>query len=110
MLFFGHIGITVGIIKACDMVTSAKVGTDSHALGSRQDLNTIGAKKIPSRLLWSIRNRVGFMDYRLVLLGSLLPDILDKPSWLFVDGDFFDTGRGYAHILIFNLALLILSP
>jgi len=45
------------------------------------------------------------VDYRFVVLGSLLPDIIDKPLWLFASSDIFPGGRGYAHTLLFNLAL-----
>jgi membrane-bound metal-dependent hydrolase YbcI (DUF457 family) len=46
------------------------------------------------------------IDYRVVVLGSLLPDIIDKPVWLLAIGDVSLSGRGYAHTLLFNLALL----
>jgi inner membrane protein len=49
------------------------------------------------------------IDYRLVFIGSMLPDIIDKPTWLFAFGDIFSTGRGYAHSFLFNLVLLIIS-
>jgi len=50
---------------------------------------------------------MGSIDYRIVLLGSLLPDIIDQPLWFFVGGNFFSSGRGYGHTLLFNLALFI---
>jgi len=43
----------------------------------------------------------------MVLLGSLLPDILDKPSWLFAFSDIFPCGRDYGHTFLFNLLLFI---
>lgn len=46
------------------------------------------------------------IDMRLILLGSLLPDIIDKPSgqWLFEDT--FSNGRIFSHTLLF-LAVLV---
>ncbi len=46
------------------------------------------------------------MDLRFVALGSLLPDLVDKPigSVLFVDH--FQTGRVYGHALVAPVALL----
>ena len=43
----------------------------------------------------------------MVLLGSLLPDIIDKPVWLFTTSDIFPGGRDYSHTLVFNMALFI---
>ncbi len=47
------------------------------------------------------------MDLRFLALGSLLPDLVDKPigSVLFVDH--FQTGRVYAHALMAPVALLV---
>jgi inner membrane protein len=47
------------------------------------------------------------IDYRFVLLGSLLPDIIDKPIWIFTNANFPWNGRGYAHTFLFNFVLLI---
>jgi hypothetical protein len=44
-------------------------------------------------------------DYRLVLLGSLLPDIIDKPLGYVLGLE----GRIWAHTLIFLFAILALS-
>jgi len=67
MLFFGHIGITVGVAKV---------------------------------------SRLSKLDYRMVLLGSLLPDIIDKPLFLILGNSFSLSGRDYGHTLLFNLILL----
>ena len=46
------------------------------------------------------------MDYRLILVGSLLPDIIDKPVGGLLFRDFFSSGRIFCHTLLF---LVILS-
>ena len=48
-------------------------------------------------------------DYRLVLLGSMLPDIIDKPlgTWLLVDS--LSSGRIYAHTLLFSSVLFAMG-
>lgn len=51
-------------------------------------------------------SRLGGIDYRVVLLGSLLPDIIDKPIFLLLGNSAFLSGRDYAHTLLFNLTLL----
>jgi membrane-bound metal-dependent hydrolase YbcI (DUF457 family) len=48
------------------------------------------------------------IDYRFILLGCLLPDIIDKPLWLFTNNIFFNwDGRGYSHTFLFSLVLLV---
>ncbi|MFC2044260.1 metal-dependent hydrolase [Chloroflexota bacterium] len=78
MLLFGHIGITVGVVRVYDISSS--------------------------------KRRLACIDYRIVLLGSLLPDIIDKPVWVFFRGLATDaslSGRDFSHTLIFNLLLLV---
>ena len=45
------------------------------------------------------------VDYRLVLIGSMLPDIIDKPLGGLILKDTLGNGRIYAHTLIFLLLL-----
>lgn len=108
MLLFGHLGITAGIVKACDILVS--VGKpDSCESDCHSGFGIVIGKR--RRRLYSVLNgikdRIGSLDYRIVLLGSLLPDIIDKPLWLFAARDIFPSGRGYAHTLLFNIVLLI---
>ncbi|MFC2069984.1 metal-dependent hydrolase [Chloroflexota bacterium] len=53
------------------------------------------------------KNRLGRIDYRLVMVGSILPDIIDKPIFLLFGNTVTLSGRDYAHTLLFNLGLLI---
>ena len=47
------------------------------------------------------------MDYRLLAIGAIFPDIIDKPlSWL-VMPETLDTSRLIAHTLLFPLLLLV---
>lgn len=49
-------------------------------------------------------NRIsGLIDYRLVLLGSMLPDIIDKPLGGLVLRETLGNGRIYCHTLLFLL-------
>ncbi len=97
MLLFGHIGITAGIVRASEILGSVGRKRDSYKPGAGSAGNT------------AIR-KVGWqdsIDYRFVLLGSLLPDIVDKPLWFFASSDLFRSGRDYAHTLLFNLVLFL---
>ena len=96
MLFFGHIGITTGIVRTSDIFLSVS--------------KTGGSDKKRSRLHhWLNRAKgwLGAIDYRMVILGSLLPDIIDKPVWFLAGGVTSLSGRDYAHTLLFNLVLLL---
>ena len=109
MLFFGHLGITAGVSKACDILLSmTKPG------GGYQLRNNIGSRLVISRerlylrhVISRIQAEIGLIDYRLVLLGSLLPDIIDKPVFLLIGGGASLSGRDYAHTLLLNLTLLV---
>ena len=52
----------------------------------------------------SLSHRV---DLRVLLVGSLLPDIIDKPIGLLVFPDLFGTGRLFCHTLLFCLLLAL---
>lgn len=48
-------------------------------------------------------------DYRWILIGSLLPDIIDKPVGHLLLGEALNNGRLYAHTLIFLLLIAALG-
>ncbi len=54
----------------------------------------------PSTRTWSI-------DYRLVMLGALLPDLLDKTLGLWLASEI--SGRTFGHTLLFAVLLLVFS-
>jgi hypothetical protein len=47
------------------------------------------------------------VDFRLVIVGSMLPDIIDKPLGVFVLSDELGTGRAFAHSLAFVAAIAL---
>ncbi len=109
MLLFGHIGITAGVVKACDTLVSMSRPDNSYEPGSNSRFGLVIRERRLRlhHLLSGIKGRTGSIDYRIVLLGSLLPDIIDKSLWLLAVGYIAPSGRGYAHTLLFNLALFI---
>ena len=46
------------------------------------------------------------LDYRLILLGSMLPDLIDKPLGIWLLRDTLSNGRIFAHTLLFAVLLL----
>jgi inner membrane protein len=107
MLLFGHTGITAGIAKACDILINNPVNSYQPDSGLRSSPTVPKRRLLLHHRLIGIRRQLGSIDYRLVLLGSLLPDILDKPSWLFAFSGIFPSGRDYGHTFLFNLILFI---
>jgi len=77
MFLFGHLGITLAATHTFEKVILSQ-----------------GKKKL-----------AGLIDYRLVLLGSMLPDIIDKPLGGLIFKATLGNGRIYAHTLIFLLLL-----
>jgi len=109
MVFFAHIGITAGAAKACDIVLSvAKPGNSQESDSQAKIVPVIGRQRLRLYpLLSRIKSRIDPIDYRMVLFGSLLPDIIDKPVFLLFGNNASLSGHDYAHTLLFNLVLLI---
>jgi hypothetical protein len=78
MLFFGHLGFTAG-----------------------------GARLYETASLKKQEAKLPDIDYRLVLVGSVLPDIIDKPIGALIFVGTFHNSRIFAHTLLFSLLLLI---
>ncbi|MCL6479112.1 MAG: metal-dependent hydrolase [Peptococcaceae bacterium] len=78
MLILAHVGITAGLARAVENIVN-RVNRGNH----------------------------GFkFDYRLIVLGSMLPDIIDKPLGGVVLREMLGNGRIYSHTLLFSLFLL----
>jgi membrane-bound metal-dependent hydrolase YbcI (DUF457 family) len=46
-----------------------------------------------------------YLDIRWLLVGSLLPDIIDKPVGLYIFSDTFSNGRIFSHTLLFLIVI-----
>jgi inner membrane protein len=79
MLLFAHAGITLAAAKLFNSIRS-----------------------------WVRKQKTHFsLDYRLVLLGAMLPDIIDKPLGGIIFKDTLGSGRAFAHTLAFLLILVV---
>jgi inner membrane protein len=82
MLIFGHTGFTLGVAAlAARAVAGRKEGREEK------------------RSFFSPLAR--YVDIRVLLVGSLLPDIIDKPIGEFFFRSTFHNGRIFAHTLLF---------
>lgn len=81
MIFFGHLGITTAAIKTYEEVFHKD-------------------KKLNNKFL---------IDYRVVLLGSILPDIVDKPIGAGLFRSTFHNSRIFGHTLLFSVLLILIG-
>jgi inner membrane protein len=103
MWLFAHAGIPTGMVWLCNKATAC--GKPDVA---SQRLYPGGARQSNDRVttLAGIFSRV---DYRLLMLGTLLPDIIDKPLGAWLLGDTISNTRIFTHTLLFILLLVIVG-
>lgn len=112
MLIFGHAGITLctavllngALCKGYPLTTKANK-LKGHLLPSSElvpDQNQTSRNR--TSWLTSLGNRI---DIRLLVIGSLLPDIIDKPVGTFFLRDTFSNGRIFCHTLLFLLIITL---
>lgn len=56
-------------------------------------------------IVWFVMRGNPRVDYRIVAVASLLPDLVDKPLGRIIFRDRYESGRIFAHTLLINLAL-----
>jgi len=113
ILILGHAGITLGAAVLLNGAFSR-----SHSLPTREtkvkEYFQTSSELVPaqnctsgSRASW-LTSLANHIDIRLLLLGSLLPDIIDKPIGQFFFRETFNNGRIFCHTLLF-LTLITLT-
>ena len=103
MFIFAHTGITLGAATMAAAAASFVARRDAARTGGPAGPpGATGARPAGPPASWF--EALGkFLDIRLLIVASLLPDIIDKPLALLSIGD----GRGYAHTLVFACLLLL---
>jgi len=108
MYLLGHAGITLasGLLinrlvinrkqkKAEINPGTISVNSDEVVINSNENYRN------NKRLLWL----TGPLNPGVLLAGSMLPDIIDKPLGVFILGDTISNGRAYSHTLLFIILL-----
>jgi len=111
MLLFGHIGITLASAALGfglkDKLRSAATedGLKSNSLigDSHSSNNPRGSK---ASFFLSLAKR---MDIRFLLIGSMLPDIIDKPVGLYIFRETFSSGRIFSHTILFLVLVTVVG-
>jgi len=112
MLVFGHTGITLGAaILLTGMRGSIHFKKTAESEVAQLSPSTLKNIKAPTgllshRLAWlgSLGRRV---DIRVLLIGSLLPDIIDKPIGQVFFRETLSNGRIFSHTLLFLMLIAI---
>ena len=103
----GHTGLTLGAFLAAGYLGDALLFHSYRVESSGSPWVRLLSSLLsaPPRVLQRLR-----LDYRAVLAGSLLPDVIDKPLGLFLIPQLLDfNGRTIGHSLAFNLVLLAIG-
>lgn len=99
MQFFAHIGITLGTAWVAQQAATRIRSGVLRLKPGYVAANTSGDST--TDMGSSQRSTTSWLDYRFLLLGSLLPDIIDKPLGLIYGG-----GRDLCHSLFFTILIL----
>lgn len=97
MLLFGHTGITLG---AAALLAGALERKGVLRNGVRQTAHS------GDRTTW-FTALGSAIDIRLLFIGALLPDIIDKPVGQFFFRETFSYGRIFAHTLVFLILITL---
>lgn len=80
MILFGHLGLTLVAAEALKGISGP-----------------------------GLKGFIQKVDYRILLLGSLLPDLVDKPAAFLFRDTFLGASRLYGHTLLFSALLVLLG-
>ncbi len=98
MLVLAHAGITLGAASLLAQLAQPRTSSATPPVEAR-----------PGRLAAWFRPLGRLTDIRLLLVGSLLPDIIDKPLGQVVLGETISNGRIYGHTLLFVALLAVVG-
>jgi inner membrane protein len=107
MFIFGHIGITLSATILISQLIPQKRPIKVSAETSPE---TLTIQKDQSRSIHTWTDRLAnFVDIRFLILGSLLPDLIDKPIGDFFFLQTFQNGRIFSHTLLFPVIIFIIA-
>lgn len=109
MLLLAHTGITLGIFNLLRRVFSRI----SLNIEEREILVRTGSPMFPPRIFSNPDPPENYkkwhIDYRFVLLGSVFPDVIDKPLGMILFAGMIANGRIYTHTFLVNLILVLVG-
>ncbi|MFH1031582.1 MAG: metal-dependent hydrolase [Chloroflexota bacterium] len=111
MLLFGHTGITLGVAVLVSRLLPGDPQTTIEEVNPSIEPSPDSAaprKRSTRRPSW-LSQLWNHFDMRIILIGSLLPDIIDKPLGQFFFRDTFNNGRIITHTLLFFILVTLLG-
>ena len=107
MLVFGHPGITLGAITLINgLLTGATYNGKKTYPELEPDDNAPGKYAFGGLFSWFVRLSHR-LDLRILLVGSLLPDIIDKPLGHILFRENLSSGRTISHTLLFAVLITL---
>lgn len=112
MLVFAHAGITLGTARIISAVITrwdqSKIEVDNQLTSDSKYNPTSVQVADPTikKISW-ITNLAAYVDIRLLLIASLLPDIIDKPIGQLIFKQTFNNGRIFGHTLLFLIVITV---
>jgi membrane-bound metal-dependent hydrolase YbcI (DUF457 family) len=96
MFLLGHLGITLAAAQVLDGAVLSRRHGPTQEIQEAQQYEGVQSGKFSS---------ISRIDVRLLLLGSILPDIIDKPLGHIILRNTLDNGRIYCHTLLFAIII-----
>ncbi len=114
MLIFGHSGITLGIAvllnSSVNRVSTPTVRGNKLGKRYKHSAEALTTQGCPSRIRPLSFTSLGTrLDLRLLLIGSLLPDVIDKHLGQFFFRETFNNGRIFCHTLLFLILITLVG-
>jgi inner membrane protein len=110
MLLFGHIGFTLAAgLLLNNILPKKRILADKKTNLNNTDSIPPYPPKDLSQKYWSLILRSKNVDLRFLIIGSLLPDIIDKPIGQYLFQSVFGSGRIFGHTLLFFILLLLIG-
>lgn len=107
MKLFGHVGLTLAAAYAADRAVRSRLVRSPSAQRSGAQAPGGDASMAPEKTAGPTPLH---LDFRLVILGSLLPDLIDKPLGLWLAPELVNHGlRSFGHTVIVALAFLAVA-
>jgi len=107
LLVFSHAGITLGAVTIINGIATEVISKREKIYHEPEPDDNAPGKPF-SRGLFSWFARLSRrLDIRILLVGALLPDIIDKPLGHILFREYLSSGRTFAHTLLFAVLITL---